>query len=74
MCQCEGVSSVSGQWKVEEVGGGDGMEKVRRLVFEDSCRLAIVQTEMRLKPGMYIYTHIDILCTLGFFLLPYFLE
>ena len=26
MCQCEGVSSVSGQWKVEEVGGGDGME------------------------------------------------
>ena len=64
MCQCEGVSSVEGS-------GGDGMEKVRRLVFEDSCHLAI---EMRLKPGMYIYTHIDILCTLGFLLLPYFLE
>ena len=31
--------------------------RVRRLVFEDSCHLAIVQTEMRLKPGMYIIIH-----------------
>ena len=53
MCQCEGVSSVSGRWRVEEVGGGEGMGKVRRFVFEDTCHL--VQTEMRLKPGMYTH-------------------
>ena len=58
MCLCEGVSSVSGQWRVEECGGGGGVEgeeeeeegkRVRRLVFVKTSHL--VQTEMRLRPG-----------------------
>ena len=58
MCLCEGVSSVSGQWRVEECGGGGGVEgeeeeegkRVRRLVFVKTSHL--VQTEMRLRPGI----------------------
>ena len=43
---------VSGKWRVEECGGGDGEEgeeRVRRLVFVKTAHL--VQTEMRLIPG-----------------------
>ena len=53
VCLCEGVSLVSGRWRVEECeegegeGGGEG--KVRRLVFTETSR--IIQTEMRLRPG-----------------------
>ena len=56
VCLCEGVSSVSGRWRVEECeeceeeegeGGGEG--KVRRLVFMETSR--IIQTKMRLIPG-----------------------
>ena len=57
VCLCEGVSSVSGGWRVEECGGGTGEEgeeegeRVRRLVFVKTSHL--VQTEMRLRPGKY---------------------
>ena len=54
VCLCEGVSSVSGPWRVEECGGGSGEEeecqgeRTRRLVFVKTSHL--VQTEMRLRP------------------------
>ena len=53
VCLCEGVSAVSGRWRVEECGGeGGGGEggRVRRLVFLSTSHL--VQTEMRLRPGI----------------------
>ena len=51
VCLCDGVSSMSGRWRVEECGGkgGEG-ERVRRLVFMNTSHL--VQTEMRLRPGI----------------------
>ena len=58
-----GVSVVSGKWRVEECGGGDGEEgeeRVRRLVFVKTAHL--VQTEMRLIPGRCARVSFCMLC------------
>lgn len=61
---CEGVSSVSGRWRVEECGGegeggggGESEGRIRRLVFAETSTL--VQTEMRLIPGT-VHFNLDI--------------
>ena len=54
---------VSGKWRVEECGGGDGEEgeeRVRRLVFVKTAHL--VQTEMRLIPGRCACVSFCMLC------------
>lgn len=57
MCLCEGISPVSGQWRVECVNEkGEGEVTVRRLVFMKTYQL--VQSEVRLKSGLLSLLHV----------------
>ena len=64
VCLCQGVSSVSGRWRVEECeeeeeeGGGEG--KVRRLVFTETSHI----DRKRFRPGIYL-THSALIRTEG---------